>query len=364
MNRLIYYLIFINMFSNIATIVPRVLLANSKDGALVSMGLGLIAGLVLTYVIIRFFNKYPGKDFPELMKCYTSKWFHLPTLFIFAIMWYLAGLITIGTYSFILLTFLTPEMALATTILPFLIVLSFGIIIKTKNVLNAMEIVTILFLPIGFFVFLKSYMSKQLNWDLIKLAVMNANDMPNLSSFSASLFLFMGVINITIFNRYFLKKQIIGIKQLTIIGLMGCFVLITTYFLPIGFGGFDEIDKLLYPWISTTDSVRMRFGIIERLVFVFLVFFLSISFVSVLIHWHVSVQFLISIIPLQRLKWKSTNLALTFYALVLSISALFIIIDLTAAELYEYTRYFYNTSLILIAVLFISMAAVNRGAKK
>lgn len=364
MNRFIYYLIFINMVSNIATVVPRVLLANSKNGAVISMGLGLVAGVTLTYIIIRFFGKFPGKGLPELMKTYTPKWLYIPTLFYFSIMWYLAGLTTIITYTFIFHNYITPEMRPVITVLPFLIVLSYGIVMKTKSVLYALEIVLILYLPIALFVFIKSYSSNQLNWDFMKIAVMNAHVYPNYSAFSASIFLFMGIFDIAILNRHFYKKHFIGFKQLIIIGLMGVFVLFTTYFLPIGFEGFDGIDKLLYPWISTTDSVRMRFGIIERLVFMFMLFFVSISFINILIHWHIAAKFLLSIIHLKKLKWENKSLTLHLFALLFSASALIIINKITATELYHYTKYFYNSGSILIVVLFVTIIAVNRGVKE
>lgn len=363
MNRFIYYAILINIISNISSLVPRVLLAKSKEGALFSMGLGLIVALLLTYMVIRFFNKYPGKGLPELLKKSTSKWLYVPIIFYFSVIWFVAGLVTVITYIFMLVTFLSPEMSFLATTIPFLLILSYGIIMKTKKVLYTIEIVLLLFIPIGFFVFLKAYLSKQMNWDFVKLAIMNANNLPDYSAFAATIFLFTGVLNVAIFNRYFTKKQKIRLKHLIFVGLTGFFMLFTTYFLPIGFGGFDQVDNLLYPWISTTDSIRMRYGIIERLVFVFLIFFVSISFMSAVIHWHVSVQFLNSIIYFKKFKWKDKNLTPYLYALLFSITTLFIIATITATELYQYSKFFYNSLTSLYSVLLISMLLINRGVK-
>lgn len=351
------------MLSNISSIIPRILLSKKDDGAIISMALGLIAGLLLIYVVISFFNKYPGKGLPELLKNYSSKWLYIPVLFLLSIMSYIAGLITLATYTFILATFLSPETLLITTVFPFLLVLSYGILMKSKSILYSIEIVLILFLPIGVFVFLKAYSSKQLEWDFVKVAVMHVNSFPNYDAFTASLFLFSGVLNMTIFNQFFLKKHTFGIKQLLVIGSLSIFTLFTTYFMPIGFGGFDEIDKLLYPWISTTDSVRMGFGVIERLVFIFMLFFISISFMSIVIHWHVSAQFLKSIVQFKKMNWKGKNLTLHSFALLFGIGALIFINTLTNFKLYQYSILFYNTLPVLVVILLISMLSVNRGAK-
>jgi len=363
MNRLVYYLIVVNMIASISTIVPRILLAKSKDGAIISMGFGLVAGLIITYIIILFFNKYPGKGLPELMKINTPKWLYGPVLLYFGIMWYIAGLITLITYTFILIIFLTPEMSLFLMTIPFLLIISYGVLMKSENLLYTMEIVLILFLPIGLLTFVKAYSSEQFNWDFVKIAIMNANDYPDLSVFTASLFTFMGVFNIVVFNRYFFKKQSFGKKQLAVIGIIGISILFTTYFMPIGFGGFEYIERLLYPWVSTTDSVRMRFGIIERLVFIFMLFFVSISFISIVIHWHVSAQFLNSIIHFKKLKWKNKNYTLQLFALFFSITALIITQKINATDLYLYTKYFYNTLPLFVVIFLISIFAVNRGAK-
>lgn len=363
MNRYIYYLIIINMLANIASVVPRVLLAKTKDGALISMGLGLVGGLILVYFFIRFFSKYPGKDLPHLMKTHTPKWLYLPLLFYFAIMWYLAGLTTLITYTYILVTFLTPEASFVVTVIPFLLILAYGVLMKTQKILYTVEIVLILFLPIGLFTFIKSYTSNRFEWDFVKVAIMHGKSYPDYSAFTATMFLSIGIINIIIFNRYFLLKLSIGLKELSIIGLIGFLVIFTTYFMPIGFEGFDNIDTLLYPWMSTTDSVRMKFGIIERLVFIFMLFFVSVSFMSMIIHWHVSAQILNSIIQLKKLHWKGKNLTLHLIAVLFSLIAFNLTNKLTATELFLYTKYFYNTLPIMLFFLFISMFSINRGAK-
>src|SRR5689334_7817126 len=112
MNRYFYYLIIINMIANVAASVPKILLEARTKGAIVSMILALIMGSMATYTIARFFNKFPGKGLPELLKEYTPKWITIPLLMFLAVGWFSAGLTTLINYSFVLKRFLTPDMSL------------------------------------------------------------------------------------------------------------------------------------------------------------------------------------------------------------------------------------------------------------
>src|SRR5699024_8160009 len=103
MNRFLYYLIIINMIANIVASVPRILLAESTNGAITSMILGTFAGLFITIVTIKFYAAYPKTDLMELLNTHTRKWFSILALLYFAINWYIAGLITLITFTFILI---------------------------------------------------------------------------------------------------------------------------------------------------------------------------------------------------------------------------------------------------------------------
>ncbi|WP_342044933.1 hypothetical protein [Bacillus sp. OTU530] len=95
MNQYFYYLIIVNMVANIVACVPKILLE-----ARVSMILALIMGSIVTYIIAHFFNKFPGKGLPELLKEYTSKWIAIPLLMLLTVGWFSAGLTTLINYSF------------------------------------------------------------------------------------------------------------------------------------------------------------------------------------------------------------------------------------------------------------------------
>ncbi len=363
MNRFIYYLILVNMFANIVSTAPKVLLRHTTDGAIPAMVLGLIAGLLYTQVFIKFFNHFPGQNLPELLKSYTPKWYYYPTLSFFIIMWYLAGTLTLVTFTFMLATFLTPEMAIITMIIPYLMIISYGILMKSKNLLYATEVIFLLFLPIPFLTFSKAYFSSHLNWDVVKVAMMHSNTLPNFSSFTASFFTFAGISNLVIFNQYFTKKMKFGLKQVLIVGSISFIALFTTYFMPIGFSGFEHISSLLYPWISTTDSVRMKFGLIERLVFIFLLYFVVIAILSMTIHWHVSARLIQSIFHSNKLKVKNIDLIPFIIIIIFSSIAIFFSLTMTEYNLYKFASVVYNIMPLFFSLFLITMWLIMRGAK-
>ncbi|MEK5068393.1 GerAB/ArcD/ProY family transporter [Sporosarcina sp. FSL K6-1508] len=363
MNRFYYYLIAATMISNIVASVPGILLAESRNGAILSMVLAVIAGMVIIYTTTYFFNQFPGKDLPELMKEYTSKWLTYPILLYFALSWFVAGLITFIAYVFLLITFLTPEMSIYVIAFSLAIIVSIGILIKTESVLYSAEIVLMLSSPLFIFLMFKSYSNDKLDWDFVKVSIMHVNEFPSYDAFTASLYFFMGVVNLIIFNSVFTKKQKIGAKHLITIGFSGAFILFTTYFIPIGISGFDGIENLLYPWISTSDSLRMKYGIIERVVFIFLLFFLAVSIISILIHWHVSLKLFCSIFHFKRLKWKDKNLTPYFFVIMFGVCGIVLSRVLTAYQLLEYSRFFFNLLPTVFAIILISLFAVKRGMK-
>lgn len=363
MSRFFYYLILVVMIENMIAPVPRILLRESKGGAITAMIIATIMGLVITYVIVTMMNQYPGKGFPELLKEFTPKWFSHPLLLYMTVMWYVAGLITLMSFTYMLLRFLEPKMSLFITLSSFLIIIIFGTLLKTRSVATTTEIILILTVPILFLMLIKAYTSPEINVDFIKVALMHANHFPNYDAFSASLYLFMGGINIIVFNRYFTKKQVLHFKWLLAIGGLGVFMLITTYFIPIGFNGFDKIERLIYPWISTSDTIRMKFGVIERVIYIFFISYISISLITIVIQWHVATQLLGSIIHFKKLKWKERNLTPYLFVSVFVAVSIITTREVTDAQLNKLALVFYNSLPILYILLIISLIAVKRGAK-
>lgn len=363
MNRFLYYLIFINMLANLVASVPRILLVQSSNGAILSMILGTIAGLFVTIITIRFYAAFPGQDLMELLKQHTPGWFSSGALIYFAVNWYIAGLITLVTFTFIIIRFLTPEMSLRTIILSLLAVIAGGILIKTKSVLYMVEVVIVLFCPFIFLLLAKSMFNNAFEFDYVRVAVMHIYEMPSYSAFTASAYLFIGIVNLAVFNRFFQKKKPVGFLPFLFIGAVGFFLLAVTYFVPIGIAGFDEIERLIYPWISTSDSVRMKFGLIERLVFVFLLVFLAIAILSTVLHWHGASKLLESAFRLKRFKWRGHELSPFLFTILFWITACLAIVQLTENQLFKFTSYFFNSLPIFFSFSIFVFMIIRKRAK-
>ena len=79
---------------------------------------------------------------------------------------------------------------------------------KAHNILYMSEIIFIIVVPFIVFVQMKGYLSRDLNWDYVRVALMEINHLPDYGAFTSSLFIVIGTANLVIFNRVFtnLKK--------------------------------------------------------------------------------------------------------------------------------------------------------------
>lgn len=363
MNRYLYYFIIVTMVTNIIASVPRILMSEGKNGAILSMVIAIFAGTFLTIIVINLFRYFPKMSYPEILKNSMSKWFYYPILIYFAFSWYLAGLITLVTYVQLFNTFISYETSITITALAFILIISFGVLMKEKSVLYTTEIVVVMFLPVIFFLLMKVYTDQRLDWDFVKVAVTHINNLPSYDSYSAATYIFIGVVNITIFNKFMKITKKAGLREAIILIIIGAFTLFTTYFLPIGFNGFEQIDNLTFPWVTTSDAVRLKFGIIERLIFIFVIIFLGVAFISLLIHWHVSLKLFESIIHVKRLKWKERNLTSYVIVLIFAIVGLVTTRQISEYQLVKFSIFFYNILPIFFIILISSLLIAKRRLK-
>ena len=358
MNQYFYYLIIVNMVANIVACVPKILLE-----ARVSMILALITGSIVTYTIARFFNKFPGKGLPELLKEYTPKWIAIPLLMLLAIGWFSAGLTTLINYSFLLKRFLTPDMPLQWIASIFLCFISFGILMSSKSVLYTLEAVLIFNIPFVLLIMIKAYTSEGMEWDYVKESVMYIYHTPSYSAFSTALFPTLGAANLIIFNRVFTKKQRITLLQIGLIFFVFAGNLATTYFVPIGYNGFEYVNRIVYPWVRTSDAMRLEFGFIERVLFIFLMLYLAVSFLSILIHWHVVIELLKKVIWLKWFKWKERNLTPYLFVGVFWFISMQMASHLTEYQVILYTSYFFNCLPAFLISIHLVLWFIKRKAK-
>ncbi|WP_252504252.1 GerAB/ArcD/ProY family transporter [Sporosarcina sp. Marseille-Q4943] len=361
MNRFLFYLIIINMLTNMVSITPRILIEGSDKGTILSIVLVIIIGVALSYLLVILFNRFPGQGLPEILQATAPKWVAKPVLLFMAVTWYIAGLFTLIIYTFIIFRFLTPEMSINTIVLTFAFIVTYGVLMKTMNILYMSEIIFILVVPFILFVQIKGYSDPTLNWDYIRVALMHVNHLPDYSAFMASLFIVVGTANLVIFNRFFTKPKKPSAKGMVLLTVIFTFVLATTYLLPIGFGGFYALENSLFPWIMTSDSLRMKYGVVERIVFVFIGAFLALGVVSMIMHWHISIQLLSSVIHFKRFKWKSFNLTKPLFIIIFWIIAMTATKRLTTEGLFESVELYDN---IVVPVMLILLVGCLLFAKK
>ncbi|GIN71922.1 hypothetical protein J14TS2_23970 [Bacillus sp. J14TS2] len=137
----------------------------------------------------------------------------------------------------------------------------------------------------------------------------------------------------------------------------------SSYILPIGLNGFEKIENLVYPAITTSDTLRMKFGVIERVLFLFFMFFLALTFISLLIHWHVAVELCKNILWLENFKWKKTNLTPFIFIGTFWAVTMFLTFHLNEYTLLVYTNYFFNCLPPFFLLTFILFWFIRRRAK-
>lgn len=352
MSRFLFYLILVNMLANIIALTPRILVAGSDKGSTLAIMLAIPTGMLFTYTIVSLFRHFPGQGLPEILKAYTPKWFSAPVLLFFSLCWYYAGLVTLIIYIFIINRFITPHMSIYIIVLTFVLVVTYGVLMTARNILYLSEIVFFIVIPFITFILLKGYFSSDLNWDYVGIAAMHINHLPDYTAFCSSLFIVIGVANLVIFNRYFTKLKKPTWKGMSLLTVLCTFILFSTYFLPIGFAGFDSLENALYPWIITSDSMRMKYGIVERVLFLFIGVFLILAVLSIIILWHVSIQLLVSVIHFNRFKWRGFNVTIPFFIICFWVVGMYTTKTITLDGLYKtvevFDRYFIPVVLLLL----------------
>jgi spore germination protein KB len=363
MSRFLFYLILINMMTSMVSLTPRILIARSDSGAILSLVLSLLVGTILTYILVNLFRQFPGQGLPEILKAYAPIWFAKPVLLFFGLAWYATGLFTLTIYTIIIARFLTPNMSIYTIVLTFVIVVTYGVFMKAHNILYMSEIIFIIVVPFIFFVQMKGYFSRDLNWDYIRIALMEANHLPDYGAFTSTLFIVIGIANLVIFNRVFTHLKKPSGKGMVLLTILLAYVLATTYFLPLGFGGYNALENSMFPWIMTSDSIRMKYGVIERIVFIFTGSFLALGVVSIVMHWHVSIQLLSSVLYSKRFKWKQYNLTLSVLIVLFWGVAMTVIAKITTGGLFKTVEVFddYFTPVVLV-LLIICLRLARKGA--
>lgn len=288
MNRYFLYLILLNMLTNIIIFVPKILIKYRYDGAIMSIIIAIFIGLALMYLDTKVFARFAGRGLPEIIDNKMKKPYKISLLVGFSLFWFTAGLLSLLGFIDILHRFINPELSKFWLMAIFLAVICFVIQLPTQKVMYLLEIVLLINVPLIGFIFYKAVFSDYLSWDSIFEVGTHFFTLPKLKPIAVATYAFSGYANIIIFNRLF-KEKIKSIN-LVIILVLSILNLFTTVFIPIGMHGVDGVHEYLYPWIMTSDSLRLVYSPIERALFIFLMLYVSITLLSVSVHWHVAYE--------------------------------------------------------------------------
>jgi len=287
MNRYFLYLVFLNMLTNVIIFIPKILIEDRYNGAVSGILIAIPIGLILTFFYSRALNKFPEQGITDIPKR-SRVWLKNIYLGFIQILWFSAGLITLVGFIDIISRFINPDIPKLLLLLIYLTAVFFIILLPTDRVMYFLEIVLILCVPLIGFIILKAVTTKFLSWDSILEVGTYILIRPTLKSIAAATYVFTGYTNLIIFNR--LIKEKLKLRNYLFVLFLGIVNLMTTFFIPIGIHGSDGAQELLYPWISTSDSLRLPYGPIERVIFIFLMLYMVISLMSISIHWHISLE--------------------------------------------------------------------------
>ncbi|WP_040209594.1 GerAB/ArcD/ProY family transporter [Neobacillus jeddahensis] len=290
MNRYFLYLVLLNMLINVIIFVPKILIEYRYDGAVMGVLIAIPIGIALNYLFSTTLTKFPQQGLPEIISLLKHHWFGVVHLVGIQLVWFTAGLITLISFIDILTRFINPEMPKLLLLTIFLAALFLIIQMPTDRVMYLLEIILFLNTPLIAFIIFKAFSNEYLSWDSMLEVGTHIWAWPSLKAIAAATYCFSGYTNLIIFNRVIKGK--LKLWNFFIITVLGVFNLFTTFFIPIGFHGSDGAQELLYPWITTADSLRLVYSPIERVIFLFLMFYMSISLMSISIHWHVALELL------------------------------------------------------------------------
>lgn len=355
MKRYVYYLIITNILAFNITEGHKILLNQKEYGALQGMILSIVFGFIILFAFVRFFQRYPGKDLPDLMLENFPKLFSVLVLLAIAIIWFIVGLISLVTFTFTLKRFLTPESSTLLIASIFLIFITYGIFLRTKSVLYTIEIVLLMILPVDFFLILKSITSNDFKIDFVSESIMHINHLPNFTSISTALYIYFGIVNLLIFNNQFQEHEIsFTWKDFCLSVLFGFFYLLVGFFIPIGLLGYDNIGTVTNPIITATDALRMPLGIIERVLFITLTEVIFSTFICILLQWHVVIQILKKIFKTKKFIWHNINFLFVAIVVLLWGTTIYTINVLNEYSLLVFVQnFFYILPFFLIFMLLL-----------
>ncbi|MFF2876467.1 GerAB/ArcD/ProY family transporter [Gottfriedia sp. NPDC057991] len=323
MTRHFYYTVLLTMMLNIIINVPMILIGERFNGSIISMVLSVLIGGIFIYLFTIGISKFPNKGLPEIFNNRLPKLVKNIYLAFLGVMWLAAGAFVLISFTYITVLYLNTELNMGYVLAFFLVIVIYGANCYTKSILNVIEIMVLVATPVVFFIVYKALASNYFYFVHIKRILHYFWQMPNYSSISAATYFFTGYINLAIINRYLETKKVV--KFLWILPLIGFVVISFTFFVPIAFLGVKGINDVVFPWVFITDSLRMEYGFIERVLYLMLYIFLLLSLLFSILTWHVGLKlfegmfFYYNLKPAKKRKFYGYMIFLFFGAVTMTL---------------------------------------------
>ncbi|MDQ1913811.1 GerAB/ArcD/ProY family transporter [Paenibacillus sp. GD4] len=357
MNRYFYYLVLLNMLTNVISYVPQTLIEYRFSGTLSSMLISVPIGTLLMYTLMKSLAHLPQQDLPQILEQMMGKKVAALIKVYCLLLWFFAGVITIYAIADITIRYVNPDNPIWQIILLFVIVGWYIATRKSRNVLYTVEIVLFLYVPLITLIFAKSFINRAFLYDSVIATTGHIFTPPGLETLSAATYIFSGYLNMVFFNKVFQKP--VETKRIWMFGLLGLGILLTSFYIPIGFHGADGVGDYTYPWVSTADSMRIELGIVERVMYIFIVLYTGISAISIGVHWHAANQLLTSMVKAEST--RGTIIRFLVFA-VLGAAVIFIGVMLDEKSIFKLGRVWLIVRLAseVVLVAFIYFAARRR----
>jgi spore germination protein KB len=302
MNRFFYYIIIMNMLSNVIAYVPTILIHERFDGAVLSILLSIPIGILFILSFMKLLSKFPGEGLPEILNNTLPKIVAAPALFSFLILFVGARMIELITFTEIIRLYVNQEYSQVYLMLMFIVVTCIGVLLPPERMMYLLELILIINTPFLIFIVFKAIFNEGLNFNDIMNVATYVTKPPTYLSLSTATYTFSGYANMAIYNRAYAKP--VSLKFLWVIGIIGTLNFFTSIFIPIGTLGFADVGNYIYPWVTTADSMVFKYGFVERVLYLFVLVYISITMMNVLFHWHVSIELVKGLFPKKDFKLK------------------------------------------------------------
>lgn len=289
-NKYFYYLFLLNATINLINYVPRILITDRFDGALMSIAVSIPIGMLLMFTFVKLIQKFPGQGLPEIFRSVMSKWISGILLVLFGFAWYFSSVITLLSFVDITSRYISPDVSPFIVLSGFLIVVALSARLDSESILYALEMILYITVPVIAYMCWRVLSSPYFSWDAVRQIITHAWNMPNYKTIAAATYIYTGYINMVVFNRIFQKFRV---RYIWAIGVTSLLTLLISIFAPIGILGAAGAGEHVYPAFSTIDSLRIRYFIIERMIYIFYVVYMCLSLVNSIIHWHVGKELML-----------------------------------------------------------------------